>query len=268
MKFLDVGMFDCVFYNITNKASSYGRKDSINQQKALDSIRNQMIIPTREKIGTDSVFVGAYLSSDYCKDSLIKYPEIIQDFDGFSFFFDPTRYRKVADIDYVVDTLMRDFKTIVASRPFVVFVDIWCLDFGPNDQDIKTYKALLKAQEKYGFKMVYDHIGEFYTFMMKEPDPTYHNLMPWKFNSAINFSLIKNPSINNYLKVIGKNIMINSPGKSEFSIFDLKGREIKRMELFNTKKFLNLKSLGISNGIWMLKLKIENELLTKKIVLK
>lgn len=245
--------------------SGYGSKDSVQQEKIIDLIRNQILV-IRKDSKNDSVFIAPTVGNfNGWIDSLIKYPELLKEFDGLVFSTNLYEFRDTPNVEIYIDSLLSKTKRLCGTKKMIVFINIWCLDCAVGDGDVPIYNAFANLKEKYNFNIIYGHIGEMYTHPMVAPDLTYKFLMPWRFSTQTNNFFVKTKN-NISLKLIENNLFIKIPKRGMLSIFDLKGRMIKKMQVKKTAT-INLNSLGIGNGIWLLKLRANGEEIKLKILL-
>ncbi len=102
---------------------------------------------------------------------------------------------------------------------------------------------------------------------MTIPTKAHKIIMPWKFTTLGNNFIVQTPNKSLLLKFNDESIVVHTADKkATLSIFDLRGRQVKQMTVGN-KMSLNLKSIGLSNGIWLLKLKVNNQEIKLKILL-
>lgn len=272
VKVLKENYVGALFTDISNCLYYYGRKDSLGRQKTIDTLRHDFIIPARNNSQNDSIFIGGRITQLSYLDSVIKYPEIIQEFDGFFFQMNLTYLRGIPELERekYVDSLINAIQTAIGAKRLMVMIDVWCLDCNPGDQDIPSYEAFAKARAKYNFPIIIDDIGNLYSGMniTNDPTKTHKFLLPHRFPTGVN-PFVQNKKKGLSLKFAGSKIIINLPGeKAVLSVFDLKGRQVKQETVIGKNSLFDLKSTKLSNGMWIIKLKTNNQTLVRKILFK
>ncbi|HTW96435.1 MAG TPA: hypothetical protein VMD74_02115 [Candidatus Methylomirabilis sp.] len=249
------------FGNIfSNYAGQYGSMNAAGRQTFVDNLRHNFVIPARDSSLNDSVClaisIGDYQGPYW--DSLVKYPEIVADFDAVVCVTDLYYLGQYSLPSQYTDSLVAAVRKAIGPSKKLIFLiddlsDLLISNYA-RSMPKNGYLALTKAKSKYDCQIVFSDIGNFYTNQMTTPSDQYKFLMPWRFVSAINRPELAQ-KIDFGLSFAGRKVIINLVGKSgEFFIFDAKGREIKKITITASRSVLNLESFNLSQGLWIMKL--------------
>jgi exo-beta-1,3-glucanase (GH17 family) len=261
------------FVDVSNSFYSFAASNDEGRQSVLDNIRHNYVIPIRSRSLNDSIFVGAAINSGFFPiDSLIKYPGVLQDFDGYLITVASlTDYRFVAQKDAYIDSLIGVYAALSGKK---MIVKINCSDLyydlitNPTDyyQSKEVCSAFIKAGNKHGVLIVFMDISDFYGAGMTQPSAIYKYLLPGRFVSVIRSAELKVGTELSLLNLGGKLVVRNAARGAILSLFDLSGKKVRQIAINGGNYLFNFESEGIPSGVWLAKLESNGRQISTKMI--